>query len=85
MTMATAEFVEEMAARQQTAVGPYIFEVESDPEQQGAPEESQQPRMNIDVSQWLVVNFATLTLHLCYCRLANVLQAYWSSALCCYR
>ncbi|KAL7393631.1 hypothetical protein ABVT39_013847 [Epinephelus coioides] len=51
--MATAEFVEEMAAGQQTAVQPYMFEPESDPEQQDAPEESQQPRMNMDVSQCL--------------------------------
>ncbi|XP_078025266.1 P2X purinoceptor 7-like [Epinephelus lanceolatus] len=50
--MATAEFVKEMAAGQQTAVQPYMFEPESDPEQQDAPEESQQPRMNMDISQW---------------------------------
>ncbi|KAL7403797.1 hypothetical protein ABVT39_005228 [Epinephelus coioides] len=65
--MATAEFVAEMAAGQQTAVQPYMFEPESDPEQQEAPEESQQPRMNMDVSQWLVVKFVTSTLLLCYC------------------
>ena len=53
MTMATAELPEEMATGQQTAVQPYMFE----PEQQEAPEEVQQPRMNMDVSQWLVVYF----------------------------
>ena len=52
-----AEIVEEMAAARQTVVEPYMFKLESDPEQQEAPEESQQPRMNMDVSQWLVVNF----------------------------
>ena len=55
--MATAELREEMAAGQQTAVQPYMFEPESDPEQEEAPEEVQQPRMNMDVSQWLVVYF----------------------------
>ena len=57
VTTAMAEFVEDMAAGQQTAVEPYMFEPESDPEQQEAPEESQLPRMNMDVSQFLVVNF----------------------------
>ncbi|XP_036949055.1 P2X purinoceptor 7-like [Acanthopagrus latus] len=50
--MAMAELPKEMAAGQQTAVQPYMFEPESDPEQQEAPEEVQQPRMNMDVSQW---------------------------------
>ena len=40
MTMATAEFVGEMAAGQQTAVEAYLFEPESDPEQEEAPEKS---------------------------------------------
>ena len=57
MTMATAELPEEMAAGQQTVVQPYMFEPESDPEQEEAPEEVQQPRMNMDVSQWLVFIF----------------------------
>ena len=48
--MATVESVEEMAAQQQTVVELYEFELESDPEQQEAPEESQKPRMNMDVS-----------------------------------
>ena len=65
MTMAMAEFVEEMAAGQQTAVKPYMFKPESDPEQQEAQEESKQPIMNMDVSQWLVVKFVTSTLILC--------------------
>ena len=34
-----------------------MFKSESDPGQEEAPEESQQPRMNMDVSQWLVVKF----------------------------
>ena len=50
--MATAEFVEEIAAGQQTAVQSYMFEPESDPEQEEATEEGLQPRMNMDVSQW---------------------------------
>ena len=57
----------------------------SDPKQQEAPQESKQPRMNIDVSQWLVVKFVTLTLLLCYCRLTKVLWAYWQSAPRCNR
>ena len=60
--MATVEFVVEMAAGQQSAVEPYRFRLESDPEQEEAPEESQQPRMNMDVSQRLVVKFLTSTL-----------------------
>ena len=68
MTMATAEFVKEMAAGQQTAVELYMFKPKSDPKQQEAPEESKQPTMNTDVSQWLIVNFVTSTLLLCYCR-----------------
>ena len=75
--MATAELREEMAAGQQTAVQPYMFEPESDPEQEEAPEEVQQPRMNMDVSQWLVVNFffyLDITYMLLY-RLTKVLQA----------
>ena len=67
MTMATAEFVEEIAAGQQTAVQSYMFEPESNPEQEEATEEGLQPRMNMDVSQWLVVKFLTSTLLLCYC------------------
>ena len=51
VTMAMAEYVGEMAAGQQTAVELYMFEPESDPEQEESPEESQQPRMNVDVSQ----------------------------------
>ena len=54
-------------------------------EQQEAPEESKQPRMKIDVSQWLVVKFVTSTLLLCYCRLTKVLCSYWPSAPCSYR
>ena len=46
--MAMAEFVEEMAAVQQTAVELYMFEPESDPKQQQTLEESQQPWMNMD-------------------------------------
>ena len=65
--MATVEFGEEMAAKQQTGVELYMFEPGSDPEQEEAPEESQQPRMNMDVCQWLVVKFVTSTLLLCYC------------------
>ena len=38
-----AEIVEEMAAARQTVVEPYMFKLESDPEQQEAPVESQQP------------------------------------------
>ena len=57
----------------------------SNPEQQEAPEESRQPRMKIDVSQWLVVKFVTSTLLLCFCRLTKVLRAYWPSAPRCYR
>ena len=83
--MATIEFVGEMAAGQQTVVKPYMFELESDPEQEESPEESHQPRMNMDVSQWLVVKFVTSTLLLCYCRLTKVLQAYWQSVPRCYR
>ena len=60
--MATAEFVEKMATGQQTVVEPYMFEPESNPEQQEAPEDTQQPRMNMDVSKWLVVKFVTSTL-----------------------
>ena len=67
VTMTAVEFVGEMAARQQVAVEPYMLEPESDPEQEEAPEESQQPRMNMDVSQWLVVKIVTSTLLLCYC------------------
>ena len=67
MTMAVVKFVEKMAAGQQTAVEPCMFEPESDPEQQEAPGESRQPRMNMDVSQWLVVKFITSTLLLCFC------------------
>ena len=52
--------------------------LQSDPEQQEAPEESKQPRMNIDVSQWLVVKFVTSTLLLC--RLTKDLRAFWPSA-----
>ena len=42
-----------------------MFEPESNPEQQEAPEESQQSRINMDVTQCLVVNFCYLniTLH----------------------
>ena len=85
MTMAMVEFVGGMAAGQQTAVEPYMFEPESDPEQEEAPEESQQPRMNMDVSQWLVVNFLTSTLVLLLHRLTKVLWAYWPVTPCCYR
>ena len=42
--MATLEFGGEMAAGQQTAVQPYMFEPESDPEQEDVPEETTQPR-----------------------------------------
>ena len=38
MTMAMLEFVGGMAAGQQTAVEPYMFEPESDQEQEEAPE-----------------------------------------------
>ena len=80
MTMATAELPEEMAAGQQTAVQPYMFEPESDPEQQEAPEEVQQPRMNMDVSQWLVVYFSfffylDITCYLLLHRQTKVLRA----------
>ena len=44
--MATLEFGGEMAAGQQTAVQPYMFEPESDPEQD-VPEETTQPRIVI--------------------------------------
>ncbi len=54
-----------MAAGQQTAVQPYMFEPESDPEQEEAPEQSREPRINQDVSQWLVVKFVTSTLLSC--------------------
>ncbi len=52
-----------MAARQQTVVQPFMFE--PDPEQEEAPEESREPRINQDVSQWLVVTFVTSTFRLC--------------------
>ena len=80
MTMATAEFVGVL-----TAMEPNMFKPASDPEQEEAPEESQQQRMNMDVYQWLVVNSVTSTLLLCYCRPTKVLRAYWPHAPCCYR
>ena len=64
--MATLEFGVEMAAGQQTAVQPYMFEPESDPEQEDVPEETTQPRMDMNVSQWLVVKFVTLPRHYLY-------------------
>ena len=49
-----------MAAGQQIVVKPYMFKKESNPEKEEPPEESQQPRMNLALSQWLVVNFVYL-------------------------
>ena len=61
--MAAVEIVEEMAAGQQTAVEPYMFEPESDPargrDRKRFQKKSQQPRINMDVCQWLVVNIVT--------------------------
>ena len=55
-----------MAAGQQTDVQPYMFEPESDPEQEEVAEETTQPRMDMTISQWLVVKFVTLPRHYLY-------------------
>jgi hypothetical protein len=48
-----------------TSVQPYQYEAESDPEQDGGPEEVRQLRLEQDVSKWLV-NVMSLTLiYLC--------------------
>ena len=44
-----------------------VWEAQRNNPEEEAPEESQQPRTDLDVSQWLVVKFVASTLLLCYC------------------